>query len=91
MDKEDMGLIELLIAAIFFAVLAVMIFYRLAIGPTLADRVIAGDAIDLLTVASLVCYSLYTGRGIYLDVALVVAMLGFVGTLLIAKYLEGSL
>jgi multisubunit Na+/H+ antiporter MnhF subunit len=86
-----MGLIELLIAAIFFALLALMLFYRLAFGPTLADRAIAGDAIEMLAATSLLCYALYSGRGIYLDISLVVAILGFIGTLLIAKYLEGSL
>ncbi len=91
MGKEDMGLIELLIAAIFFALLALMLFYRLAFGPTLADRAIAGDAIEMLAATSLLCYALYSGRGIYLDISLVVAILGFIGTLLIAKYLEGSL
>ena len=91
MGKEDMGLIELLIAAIFFALLALMLFYRLAFGPPLADRAIAGDAIEMLAATSLLCYALYSGRGIYLDISLVVAILGFIGTLLIAKYLEGSL
>ena len=84
-------MIELLIAAIFFALLALALFYRLAFGPTLADRAIAGDAIEMLAATSLLCYALYSGRGIYLDISLVVAILGFIGTLLIAKYLEGSL
>ena len=84
-------MIELLIAAIFFALLALTLFYRLAFGPTLADRAIAGDAIEMLAATSLLCYALYSGRGIYLDISLVVAILGFIGTLLIAKYLEGSL
>lgn len=86
-----MGLIELLIAAIFFALLALLLFYRLAFGPTLADRAIAGDAIEMMAATSLLCYALYSGRGIYLDISLVVAILGFIGTLLIAKYMEGSL
>ena len=84
-------MIELLIAAIFFALLALMLFYRLAFGPTLADRAIAGDAIEMLAATSLLCYALYSGRGIYLDISLVVAILSFLGTLLIAKYMEGSL
>ncbi|MBR5429146.1 MAG: cation:proton antiporter [Firmicutes bacterium] len=84
-------MIELLIAAIFFALLALLLFYRLAFGPTLADRAIAGDAIEMMAATSLLCYALYSGRGIYLDISLVVAILGFIGTLLIAKYMEGSL
>ena len=84
-------MIEFLIAAIAFAAMALLLFYRLVDGPTVADRIVAGDAIDLLIAASLVCYSLYSGRGVYLDVALVVAVLGFIGTLMLTKYLEGSL
>ena len=36
-------------------------------------------------------YSLYTGRGIYLDIALVAALLGFVDTVLVGRYLERRL
>ena len=84
-------MIELLIAAIFFALLALILFYRLAFGPTLADRAIAADAIEMMAATSLLCYALYSGRGIFLDISLVVAILSFIGTLLIAKYMEGSL
>ena len=88
MGKEDMGLIELLIAAIFFALLALMLFYRLAFGPTLADRAIAGDAIEMLAATSLLCYALYSGRGIYLDIAIISAMLGIIDTMLVGRYLD---
>ena len=45
----------------------------------------------LVSALALVLYSLYTGRAIYLDIALVVALLGFVGTVFVARYLEGRL
>jgi multisubunit Na+/H+ antiporter MnhF subunit len=47
--------------------------------------------VDLLTAVALLLYSLYTGRAIYMDVALVMALLGFVGTVFTARYLEGRL
>ena len=52
---------------------------------------VAADSIDVLTVAVLILFSLYTGRGIYLDIAIVVGLFGFLGTVFVAKYLEGKL
>ncbi len=81
----------LLIAAIVLAVLAVALIYRIFRGPTSADRICALDALDLLLALGLALYSLYTGRGIYLDIALVVALLGFVGTVFVGRYMEGRM
>ena len=59
--------------------------------PTAADRICAMDALDLVTALALVLYSLHTGRTIYLDIALVVALLGFVSTVFVGRYLERRL
>ena len=56
-----------------------------------ADRAVAADSIEILASAALMLYALFSGRSIYLDVALVVALLGYIGTVLIARYLEGRL
>lgn len=84
-------MIALLIAAIFFAVLALALLYRIFRGPTAADRICALDALDLVAALALTLYSLYSGRGIYLDIALVVALLGFVSTVFVGRYIEGRL
>lgn len=84
-------MIGLLIAALILVVLAVALIYRIFRGPTAADRVCALDALDLLLALALALYSLHTGRGIYLDIALVVALLGFVGTVFVGRYLEGRM
>ena len=84
-------MIECLIAAIICVVLNLFLLYRIFRGPTAADRMCAADALDLVSALALVLYSLYTGRAIYLDIALVVALLGFVGTVFVARYLEGRL
>ena len=81
-------MIEILIFAAAFAFLAVILLYRLAKGPTAADRVVAGDSIDVLVCCALMLYSLYSGRGIYLDIAIICAMLGIVDTMLVGRYLE---
>ena len=81
----------LLIAAIILVALAVVLLYRIFRGPTAADRIAALDALDLILSLALALYSLYTGRGIYLDIALVVALLGFVGTVFVGRYIERRL
>jgi multicomponent Na+:H+ antiporter subunit F len=62
---------------------------RGVLGPTAPDRVVAFDAITSLMVAALVILGVVYEASFYLDVALVYAMLAFLGTLAIAKYLEG--
>ena len=79
---------DLIIFAVFFAVLAVMNMYRLAKGPTAADRIVAADSADISICCAMVLFSLYTGRGIYLDIAIISAMLGIINTMLIGRYLD---
>ena len=81
-------MIELLIFAVGYAFLAALNFYRLAKGPTAADRMVAGDSMDILITCALVLFSLYSGRGIYLDIAIISAMLGIINTMLVGRYLD---
>ena len=81
----------LIIAAIVLAALAVVLLYRIFRGPTAADRMAALDAMDLLVALAMALYSLYSGRGIYLDIALVLALLGFIGTVFVGRYMERRL
>lgn len=81
-------MIEFIAVSIFYLILSLLLIYRVAKGPTAADRVVAGKSIQLLLSVSLIAFTAYTGRGIYLDAALVLAMFGFIGTLLISRYLE---
>lgn len=82
---------EFLVFAIFYVLCALVLVYRLAKGPSVVDRAVAGDSMDILSDVALVLFALYTGRGIYLDIAIVTAILGFISTVLISKYLEGTL
>jgi multicomponent Na+:H+ antiporter subunit F len=64
---------------------------RLAIGPTAADRAVALDTVNTLVVATMVLLGVAFGQVVLVDVAIVYALLSFVGTLYIARYLEGGL
>jgi len=63
---------------------------RLLIGPTAPDRVIAVDALGAVLVLYMVMLSIQYGREMLLDVALAFTILSFIGTLVVAKYLEGD-
>jgi multicomponent Na+:H+ antiporter subunit F len=75
------------LAVIFIA--CVLCAVRAFLGPTAPDRIVAIDAIVALMVTSLVLFGIHYRASIYLDVALVYAFLAFLGTLAVAKYLEG--
>jgi len=74
-----------MIAGLFFA------GYRFIKGPTAGDRTVALDTLTTIMVAGLVLLAYVFDRYIYLDVALVYAVLGFIGVIVIARFLEGAL
>ncbi len=61
--------------------------YRLLRGPTAADRILALDTLYINTVAVLILFGMRLGTAIYFEAALIIAMLGFVGTIALSKYL----
>lgn len=83
-------MMELLVFAAAYAFLAAVCLYRLAKGPSAADRMVAGDSMDVLVCCAMILYSLYSGRGIYLDIAIICALFGIVDTMLVGRYLEGK-
>ena len=78
--------------ALGFTVLGILFaFFRFVKGPTAADRTVALDTLTTISVAGLVLAGYLFQRFIYLDVALVYGVLGFIGVIVIARYLEGAL
>jgi multicomponent K+:H+ antiporter subunit F len=69
-----------------FAVAMVLNLYRLLRGPGVVDRILALDTLYVNTIALLVLSGLREGSTIYFEAALVIAMLGFVGTVVLSKY-----
>ncbi len=63
---------------------------RVALGPTAPDRTVAIDALGTMIVGFCVLLTLYTGRAFYMNVALSWALLSFVVSIALAKYLEGK-
>jgi multicomponent Na+:H+ antiporter subunit F len=61
---------------------------RLVKGPTLPDRIVAMDLIGVLVVSLIVVLAASTGVRATLDAAIVIALIGFVGTVAYATYVE---
>ena len=69
---------------------AIMAIIRVIKGQTAPDRVVGLDTINTLVVVGMVVFGIATSSVIYIDVAIVYALLSFISTLFIAKYLEGG-
>jgi multicomponent K+:H+ antiporter subunit F len=61
--------------------------YRLLRGPGAVDRALALDTLYVNTIALLIMLGIAINDNIYIEVALVIAMLGFVGTVALGRYL----
>jgi len=79
------------IVAIFLLIFMIFGVIRIVLGPTAPDRVVGLDTINTLVIAAMIILGAAYNEVIYIDVAIVYALLSFVGTLYIAKYLEGDL
>ena len=66
----------------------VLAFVRLVRGPTLADRVMALDMMTVLIVAFCGLFAISSGERAFLDVAIVLALVGFLATVALARYAE---
>ncbi|KYK24311.1 cation:proton antiporter [Thermoplasmatales archaeon SM1-50] len=75
------------IALSFCVILAIV---RVLRGPTAPDRVVGVDTINTIVIVSMVAFGTAFREIIYIDVAIVYALLSFISTLFIAKYLQGG-
>jgi len=62
--------------------------YRLIVGPTLSDRVVALDMISMLLVVFLVVFKMISGVNAYIYVAIGLALISFLATVAFAHYIE---
>ena len=81
-------LVDLAIAAGMVAVGAGMLLalWRLVRGPTAPDRILALDTLYVSTIAQLVLLGMLDETETYFEIALIIAMLGFFGTVVLSKY-----
>ena len=63
--------------------------YRIGRGPSAPDRTVAIDILGIVVVGFCALMAMATGRDFYLNIALAWALLSFIGTIALAKFLEG--
>lgn len=67
----------------------ILCLYRIAKGPTPADRAVGVDILGILVVGCCGLLSLVTKKDFFIDIAVAWALQSFIGTIALAKYLEG--
>ena len=70
-----------------FGLALLLTLYRLLRGPAVTDRILALDTLYVNTIALLVLRGMRQGTAIHFEAAVLIAMLGFVGTVALSKYL----
>jgi multicomponent Na+:H+ antiporter subunit F len=81
-------------AAMYFVVLPMLSIAillttaRLMIGPSIGDRVVALDLINTMGIGVICAYAIATDQPAFLDIAILLALLGFLGTIAFAYYIE---
>ena len=68
---------------------AFLCLFRIGRGPTAPDRTVAIDILGTLIVGFCCVMAIWTGQAFYMNIAIAWALLSFIGTIALAKYLEG--
>lgn len=79
--------LALIVAEVLLGTAFVLNLWRLWRGPDAVDRVLALDTLYINTVALLLVYEISLGTGIFYEAALLIALLGFIGTVAFSKFL----
>ena len=69
------------IAFVMIAISIILNIYRLVVGPSVADRILSLDTIYVNAIALLIILSIYLNNNLYFEAALLIAVMGFVGTI----------
>lgn len=78
----------IILSAILAGAAFLLVLWRFIKGPTPVDRVIAFDGMTIVSITGILFVALGEQRSIYLDVALVYALLSFLGVIVVARFLE---
>jgi len=78
---------SILAAQIMLGIGMLATLYRMVVGPRAQDRILALDALYVVGLLQLVALGIRTGSQVYFEIALLIGLLGFVGTVALAKFL----
>lgn len=77
----------LALAQVMLGLSMLCVTYRIVSGPRAQDRVLALDSLYVIAMLTLLVFGIQTGRTLYFEAALIIALLGFTSTLALAKFL----
>lgn len=78
------------VSLIILGVAAVLFLGRLFRGPTLADRVNAVNGVLIVGMGAIAAQAVRTDQGAFLPILVVIGLVGFVGTAMVARFIEGQ-
>lgn len=67
---------------------SLLVFIRFLLGPNLSDRVVALDLIIIIGISIIAVYSIIIKNSSFLDIAMIFALIAFLGTVAFSYYLE---
>lgn len=76
------------LALLILVILIIPCAYRVWIGPSVADRLQAIDAITTILIGIIIVLALLRGTTMFIDVAIALAAFGFIGTVALARYIS---
>ena len=83
MDAFFLGTAVVILATVL------LVLYRVVVGPTIVDRIVAANVVGTKTIAVIVLSGHVFGRvEFFVDIALVYALINFIGTLALSRYFE---
>lgn len=79
--------VALWISLALFTTSVLLTVYRAIIGPSLPDRILALDTMYVNSIGLIILFGIWINSKIYFEAALLIAMLGFISTVAVCKYL----
>jgi len=75
------------ICLVLLGIAVLLTVARLIRGPSVADRILALDTLSVEAIALIVLFGIWKGSGLYFEAALLIAVMGFVSTVALCKFL----
>lgn len=85
---EELLNTAVLIGFLFMLLALVIALYRLVMGPSMYDRIAAMDLMASITMGFILLYSIVIQKSFYIDIAIVISLISFIGTVAISTYLK---
>lgn len=87
MSAADILFLSATISLIILGIAMLIAIIRVVIGPTLADRILALDLLTVIAMGFVATIAIRSGLMLYLDIAISLALLGFLATVALARYM----